>query len=347
MNQAPPGGLKNLQSPKILLIRFARLGDVILLVPTIRALRGEIPDAHIAVLVGHRCAPILEMCSAVNEVIAVDRIAMRDGNKLVALKDIFKLAERIRKARFDLVLDLHGFRETNILSWYSRAAWRLGLKRAHAGYLPFCFNLDPVIEDKTKHVSEVFLSLLTPLGILREPEDIQLDLSPSDLARADDFLRRHQVTPDAFLLGFNVGAGSIGRVWPKDKFAELAEKLIVQFKATVILFSGPQDGDFSKQVADLVRTSARPLVADKLSLRELAAVICRCRLLVSNDTGPMHLGPAVGVSTLGLFSLGYPENYGPLGRLSRYVKRQPIESMGVDEVYGNVVEMLDDVLRGR
>jgi heptosyltransferase II len=346
MNQPPPRHLKDLASPKILLIRFARLGDVTLLVPTIKALRGEIPDAHIAVLVGHRCAPILEMCSAVNEVIAIDRIAMRDGNKLIALWDIFRLAERIRKAHYDLVLDFHGFRETNILSWYSRAPWRLGLKRAQAGYLPFCFNLDPVIEDKAKHVADVFLSLLRPLGVLRVPEDIQLDLSPSDLARADDFLRRHEVTSDAFLLGFNVGAGSIGRAWPQNKFAELAEKLIVQYKATIILFSGPQDGDFSKQVADLVKTPTRPLVADKLSLRELAAVICRCKLLVSNDTGPMHLGPAVGVSTLGLFSLGYPENYRPLGRFSRFVKRQPIESMGVEEVYGNVVEMLDDVLRG-
>jgi ADP-heptose:LPS heptosyltransferase len=195
-------------------------------------------------------------------------------------------------------------------------------------------------------VSDVFLSLLKPLGILRKPEDIQLDLSPSDLARADDFLRSHEVTSDALLLGFNVGAGSIGRVWPKDKFAELAERLVVQYDATVILFSGPQDGDFSKEVADRVKTSTPPLVADKLSLRELAAVICRCRLLVSNDTGPMHLGPAVGVPTLGLFSLGYPENYRPLGSSSRYVKRQPIESMGVEEVYGNVVEMLDDVLRG-
>jgi lipopolysaccharide heptosyltransferase II len=346
MIQPAPGHLKDLDSPKILLIRFARLGDLILLVPTIKALRGEMPDAHIAVLVGHRCAPILEMCSAVNEVIAVDRIAMRDGNKLSALWEIFKLAERIRKERYDLVLDFHGFRETNILSWYSRAPWRLGLKRAHSAYLPFCFNLGPVIEDKAKHVSEVFLSLLRPLGVLRKPEDIQLDLSPSDSARADDFLRRHEVTSDAVLLGFHVGAGSLGRVWPQHKFAELGERLIVQYKATIILFSGPRDGDFSKQVADLVRTPTRPLVADKLSLRELAAVICRCKLLVSNDTGPMHLGPAVGVSTLGLFSLGYPENYCPLGRFSRFVKRQPIESMGVDEVYGNVVEMLGDVLRG-
>jgi lipopolysaccharide heptosyltransferase II len=331
--------IRDFNPARILLIRLARLGDVILLVPAIKLLRKKFPHSHIAALVGRRCAPILEMCDAIDEVIAVDRVAMRDGSRLAAIRDIVKLAERIRRARYELVLDFHSFRETNLLAWYSRADWRLGLKRAHGSYLSFCFNLGPVLEDKSQHVASVFRSLLNPLGVEPHDEEIHLDLSAEDLSKADDLLLCHQMLPRSTLLGFNVGAGSPGRIWPKENFAELARKLILRHNAGVIFFSGPQDGDFSREVARLTN-NPRTLVANNLSLRLLAAVISRCTLLVSNDTGPMHLGPATGVPTLGLFSLGHPEHYRPLGRYSRFVRRHPIEALQVEEVYEMVSEMM-------
>jgi len=336
--------IRDFHPARILLIRLARLGDVILLLPAIRLLRRRFPHSHIAALVGHRCAPILEMCGAINEVIAVDRVAMRDGSRLVAIWDVLKLAERIRRARYELVLDFHSFRETNLLAWYSRADWRLGLKRAHGSYLPFCFNLGPVLEDKSQHVACVFRSLLNPLGVEPYEGEIQLDLSAEDLSKADDFLLNQQIPPGTTLLGFNVGAGSPGRIWPKENFAELARRLILQHNAGVIFFSGPQDGNFSREAAQLTN-DPRTLVANSLSLKLLAAVISRCKLFVSNDTGPMHLGPATGVPTLGLFSLGHPEHYRPLGQHSRFVRRHPIEALQVEEVYEMVSEMIYAIQR--
>ena len=242
------------------------------------------------------------------------------------------------------MLDFQSFRETNLLAWYSQATLRLGFKRQHSSYLRFCFNIEPVLEDKSWHVSSVFVSLLKPLGISENWVDPSLDLSLEDSAKAEDFLVCHDVSPHSLLLGFNVGAGSQGRMWPEQKFASLAKKLIRKCDATVILFSGPQDGDSSKRVADLIN-NPRCIVTPQLSLRSLGAVMSKCKLLVSNDTGPMHLGPAVGVPTLGLFSLGFAENYQPLGGFSRFVKKQPIEALPLEEVYGNVIEMIDAVQR--
>ncbi len=324
---------------RILLVRFARLGDVILLIPAIRALRHQFPNAHISVLVGHRCAPIIEMCSAVDEVVMVNRMAMRDGSKLAAARDILKVVKMIREAKYDLVVDFQSFAETNLLAWYSRAPWRLGIRRTNGAYLSFCFNLGPVVEDKSLHVSSLFLSLLEPLNMVSEESRILLDIPAEEERRADAFLCNCGVLPGDFIIGFNVGAGSPGRIWPKGKFAELAERLIHRYGAKVILFSGPQDGDCSRQIADAIRP-AGAVVANQLSLKTLAATISRCKVLVSNDTGPMHLGPAVGVPTLGLFSLGYPENYCPLGGFSRFLERQPIEALGVDEVCSNLTQMI-------
>jgi ADP-heptose:LPS heptosyltransferase len=321
-------------------IRFARIGDVLLLIPTLKALRRNLPQATISVLVGHRCAPILEMCSAVDEVIPVNRMAMRDGSRLKAIQDICRLAERVRKARFDLVLDLHSFRETNLLSWYSRASWRLGLRRANAPFLSFCFNLEPVLEDKTQHVSTVFLSALDVLGLDREDPDYRLDLSQADCEYGKKVLYRTHFDPHVRWVGINVGAGSPGRMWPLGRFSELAVRLIQDVGAQVVLFSGPQEGNLAKQIEAEIADPGRIVAVGPLSLRELASVLSQCRLLISNDTGPMHLGPATGVPTLGLFSLGYPEHYRPMGRFDRYLKKASIQDIEVAEVCQNAAQML-------
>ena len=129
---------------RILVVRYGRLGDLVLLIPALRALRRRFPSAHISVLVDQRYAAVPEMCSAVDKVIAFDRIGMRDSSWWSGAYSALRSAEVLRRARYDLVIDFHGFRETNLLAWYSRALWRIGLRRNEPSYLPFCFNLAPV-----------------------------------------------------------------------------------------------------------------------------------------------------------------------------------------------------------
>src|SRR3989449_10581265 len=141
---------------KILAIRFARLGDTVLLLPALSLLKRAFPDARLTLLTGHRCAPVAEMCPAIDEVLTVDRLEMRDGPLLEALRDIQRLVRDLRRRRFDLVIDFHSFRETNLLTWLSGAPVRIGMKRYKAPYLNFCFNRPPVIEDKSLHVAAMF-----------------------------------------------------------------------------------------------------------------------------------------------------------------------------------------------
>ena len=265
---------------------------------------------------------------------------MRDGNKLRAIRDIWNLANEIRRRSYDLVIDFHSFRETNLLAWYSRAPYRLALKRTHGAYLPYCFNLGPVLEDKSKHVAAVFLSLLELLGIRCNGEiDPQLDLGEEVHQEADLFLKSRNAKDNTLLIGFNVGAGSPDRMWPWQNFVQLGSRISQSFNSQIIVFSGPGEEFISHQIAEAM-PELSPLIARNLNLKEVAGLMHRCRLLVSNDTGPMHLGPAVGVPTLGLFSVGFPEHYRPLGKESRFLKRFPLESLGVQEVFQTVVEML-------
>ena len=334
-----PLNVSQIEFKKILLIRFARLGDVILLVPSIRAFRNRYPNATIDVLVDRRYANILEMCSAVDRVIPVDRLAMRDGGKLSAIGDMFRLAQELRTASYDLVLDFHSFRETHLLTWYTGAPWRLGLKRVHSSYWPFCFNLGPVLEDDALHVSAVFLSMLGFLGITPVSNGHLLDLSSELRQEADSFLHRHHIEPGTLRIGFNLGAGSQSRTWPPEKFAELAERITQRHKAVVIAFSGPNEELLSSEFRRRVR-STRVIPAPNLALPQLAALFSRCDVLVSNDTGPMHLGAAAGVPTLGLFSVARPNHYHPLGESSRCLSCPSIEQLDAETVYQQFLEIV-------
>jgi ADP-heptose:LPS heptosyltransferase len=330
-----PTQLQAFSPRKILCLRLARLGDVILLVPSLRALRKHFPKAEISALVGHRCAPVLEMCSAVDKVLSIDRLKWRDGGKMTAARDIAGLLGSLRREKYDLVLDFHSFIETNLVSWITGAPWRMALRRSHGGYLPFCFNLEPVSEEKTLHVSAVFLSLLKPLGIEVESPDISLDLRPHDIQGALSFLDSHGMHPSTPLVSIFVGAGSPGRVWPKEMAAQLAQKLINQWRVGIALISGPREGVLPEEISRLV-DHKNCLVASQLSLPGVTALIGRSSLFISNDTGPMHLGPAMGIPTLGLFSLGIPQHYMPLGLKSSFLQRNPLDTLSVEEVWARI-----------
>jgi heptosyltransferase-2 len=337
----PPISSPDFSPARILCIRLARLGDVILLVPALKALRHRFPGARLVVISGHRCAPILSLCQEVDEVIAIDRLNWRDGNKLKAVWEIALLIRKLRRTGFDLAIDFHSFRETNLLAWVTGAPWRIGLRRSHGAYLSSCFTLPPVWEDKQQHVSRQFLKLLAPFGIPQTGVDPLLSLTEGQKLWSRSSLNSLGVDLKFPVVGLYVGAGSPGRVWPAPKFATLAQQIIDGHLASVLLFSGPGNIEYAQHINNLAaRANCRVMRA--LSLPELASTIAQCRLLVSNDTGPMHLGPALGIPTLGLFSLGLPEHYRPLGGSSRYLQKESIENLESFEVLSLVEKMLKE-----
>jgi len=331
---------------KILVIRFARLGDVILLVPALRALRRRFPNAQIDVLVDSRFADVLRMCSAVTEVVAVDRIALRDESRLKSIASIFGLMLRLRRKKYDIVLDCHSFRETHLLTWFTGARWRQGLKRVHSEYLSFCFNRSPTIEDDSAHVSSVFLSMMEPLGCQSLENDHLLDVPPCRQEWTAQFLSS-ALSHRVWFVGLYVGAGSHSRTWPSENFAELARRILCKPEVRIILFCGPDEEDLLMRCCSGIAENSRIICAPNLSLPNLAAMLSRCTALVSNDTGPMHLGSASGVPTLGLFSVARPDHYHPLGRLARFIKSESIEEIPVETVFQELEDLLKLCEKGK
>ncbi len=325
------GAFKN-----ILAIRFMRLGDVILLLPALAQLKSSFPNSRLALLTDERCAPIAKMCPMLDEVIGVNRLEMRDGSRISALGSMKRLVRDVRRRHFDLVIDFLSFRETNLLAKLSGAPYRLGMKRYDRAYLNFCFNLPPVLEDKGLHVAEMFQRIVDSLTTGRRSASTPVSLLqlPPEASRWVD---THG--PQETFIALYVGAPVSDRRWPAEGFAKVARFAVEELGVPVVVIAGAPDAAVARRVRELCSEPLRVSVFDNLSLEQLAALISRARLLVSNDTGPMHLGPAFNVPTLGLFSVGFPEHYRPLGERSRFLRSNPIEALSPDDVIRNVKEM--------
>jgi ADP-heptose:LPS heptosyltransferase len=162
----------------ILVIDFGQLGDVVMSLPALRAIRTRFPHAQITVAVGKPGGELIELSGYANEILEVDRVSLRDGPTLVSIGRIAKLVSRVRNARFDFVIDLHSYYETNILGFLSGAPQRLYSRRTNRS-LDFLSNFKPrpVREVQTTHLVDRYLDLLKPLGIQNAPRIPTLNTS--------------------------------------------------------------------------------------------------------------------------------------------------------------------------
>ena len=366
---------------KILAIRLARLGDVVLLLPALSSLKRAFPDARLTLLTGHRCAPIAQLCPAIDETFAVDRIAMRDGSRSAALRDMTRLVREVRRRRFDLVIDFHSFRETNLLTWLSGAPVRIGMKRYKAAYLNFCFNRPPVHEDKSLHVATMFEKIVETIIPLAEavnesgpsPSRIGRREAPGQGHKSDQILRpspfieaspyraraprplpegegslciphdlkywASQIGHNPSRIAFYIDAPVTERIWPPERFAAVADFAIERWAALPLVIASPQGRGLIERVKHASRNPNALKVFSDLTVPQMAALIASARVFISNDTGPMHVGPAFGVRTLGLFSVGYPEHFRPIGPKDTFLKGNPIEKIETADVIAIAKEM--------
>jgi ADP-heptose:LPS heptosyltransferase len=317
----------------ILAIRFARLGDVLLLLPALRHLKETFPQARLVLMTGHRCSPIAELCPAIDEIISVDRVAMRDGPIWSAIRQMTRLVRDVRRRKFDIVIDFHSFRETNLLAGLSGASKRIGLKRHQAPYWGFCFNQPPILEDKSLHVLEMFRKVAEAVTARSGSSNAVAAFSPRP------YLVLPGVVRDRKKLILFVDAPVPERIWPPERFAAVADFAIEKLQATVVVISSSGGVDLARRVRESSRHHQDIFLETDLTLAGLATSIASGRLLVSNDTGPMHIGPAVGVPTLGLFSVGFPDHFRPVGPMDRYLRGVSIERIEVQDVTASVEQM--------
>ena len=295
---------------RILIIRTDRIGDVTLSTPVIRALRDAYPDSYIAFMVRPYAREILEGNSNLNKVIIYDKYGIHKG----FFSTIF-FALRMRKERFDMAIILHPTNRAHIVAFVADIPNRIGFNRKMA------FLLTEAIDDKKflgqAHELEYTLEALKSIGINVSNKNLYVPVKKRSQDSIASKLSERGVGNSDSVVGIHPGASCSSKRWPVERFASLIDKINSNYNVCVVLIAGPEE---QAQVAEL-KERLRSKVADlcgKTTVGELVALLKRCILFISNDSGPVHIATAAGTPNITIFGRKQPglspRRWGPTGK---------------------------------
>jgi len=288
---------------KILIIQLWGLGETILTLPAIGALRGHNKKSTIDILVTSRNNEIFYNNKNINNV------------KVLKLNPFsIKLFILRNYKKYDLVIDMEEYLNISSIIAFFTGKERIGYSHGIRSNL---YTKTVPYNDK-QHVVYTFLDLLKPLGIKKTVEKLpQLNYSNNDKKNIDNSLKKYNIAKKDFLVGFGIGAAESAksRMWPKERFAELADKIIKKYNAKIILFGNKKEKSLINKLQDLIENKNNSFnVAGLVNVREMFYLISLCKLFIGNDSGPMHVAAAQGVKTIGLFGCNLPVRFGPFGK---------------------------------
>ena len=282
---------------RFLLVRLSSLGDVVHALPAASALRDAFPDARIDWVIDARWQRLLEGNPDLNEVIAYDR------------KQAGSLSSSIRKlraARYTCAIDFQGLYKSALLALASAAPRRIGFQRSYAreGLVAMLYTdrLNPRGPHKVDHNR----TLVERAGASMGPPRFPLAIRSED----DEFVTRelnNRSITDFYVL--NPGGGWLSKCWPPERYGELHRKLAERHGWRAVVTVGPGEENLAPDLIHAAGDSAP--IAIPLALGPLMALLRRAKLMVSADTGPLHIASALGAPVVGLFGPTDPARNGP------------------------------------
>jgi ADP-heptose:LPS heptosyltransferase len=275
------------ESPRILVIRLRRLGDLLLITPTLRAIRVAYPSARIDVLVSAAFQHVLSGNPRIDEL-----LVLRDG-----LDSWTRVLTTCRRRHYDVVLDLQSSPRSVPFVIFSGAPLRVGWKKRWVR--DWAYNRLVPGWDEPVYVAQNTLRTAAAIGI-PPPADTRLELavSAADRARAAALFANASVDSARPVIALSVVAKVERKAWPPERYAALADRLSRSHQAQIVLSSG--SGELTQVATVVERMRERPALWNygETTVQELGAIYERCNLWIGNDGGPKHVATAVGCPTV-------------------------------------------------
>ena len=313
---------------KILAVRNDRFGEFLLNIPAFRALKLKFPRAKLTLAVNPYVEELARCIDFVDEVICWE-------NKAHTVKEILSYSSRLKKEKFDLCIIFNPSKEFNIISFLAGIRQRIGYNRKWG------FLLTRKIADEKhlglRHEIDYNLGLSRLAGVDSSNRELSL--------RVDDNLDQgilRGIDPDKAVVIHPWTSDSL-KQWPLDNFSTLAQRIIKELKLELIIIGGRGEAGQSREIFRGLNSGFVDLTG-KTSLPQLAAILKRARLLISGDSGPVHLASCVGTPVLAIFRNDIPGKgpvrWGPKNANSLIVEKSSLMDISVEEVFNKVKEVL-------
>jgi heptosyltransferase-2 len=291
------------------------VGDTILTYPTIQGLKKLFPDCYLAILVPNHLADLWKTFPYVDEVIHFQK---RKGFGL--LWEDLKLGSSLRQKRFNLAIILPRSFHSAFQVYLARIPLRIGYQDKGRSFL-LTQGISRTEEVLRVHRVHYYQRLIDSLGKTDGSSPPRIFLREEDRRWAQERLRGLGLLDGRVLIGMNPGAtyGS-AKCWYPDRFGELGRRISSRWKATVLLFGKEEERPMAKEILRHLEEGGMDLTG-KTGLLQLAALLERCQLLVTNDTGTMHVATAVGTPVAAIFGSTDPSTTGPWGDGNVVIKK--------------------------
>jgi heptosyltransferase-3 len=295
---------------RVLVVRANfRMGNLLLVTPALAALRRALPEARIDVIASRAYVDLLSHSPDVDGRIGVDR------RMLMAPWSLVRLVRRLRRQHYDLALD--GGRGSSFLGAFLVGVSGSRQRVAAAGSrYEAMFDVLVHIDPASKHKVDLLLAVLEALGIETPMRSLSVTLTPDECGEAAARWRALGVPAEKPAIAVNVGARGSKR-WPVDRVVELVCALRAEHDRQVVLLAGPEDEERLREMRPRLPSGVE--VAPRMAIRAFAAFISQAAVLVTQDTGPMHLAAAVGVPTVALLVAPRSAVFAPRGLRNRAV----------------------------
>lgn len=286
---------------KILCIKPRGIGDIILSTIILDNLKSYFPSVQIEYLTEDFAKDAVSTHPLVSKVLTFNK-----NDKL------FSIVKKIRKEKYDLILDLWSNPRTAQLTFLSGAKYRVGYSYRGRRY---AYNFKSNSGRGINHSAEHNLELLRVIGIPADYRNIKFYLDKESEEFGNSFINK--LDKNKYLIAIIPSGGWESKRCPPAKWVEILKSLHSEFDCKFLILWGPEDLDDAKYI--LENSGQDAILAPETNLKQLAGLISKCDLVIANDSGPMHLAAALGVPTLGLFGPTDPEKHGPYSEKSGYV----------------------------
>ena len=295
---------------RVLAVRLDALGDVLMTTPALRALKAGGAGRHLTLLTSNAAASVARLVPEVDEVVAHDVPWMKATPPRADGAVDRALVARLRRGRFDAAVIFTVYSQNPLPAALLCCLADVPLRLAHCRENPYQLLTDWVPDPEpgrlVRHEVRRQLDLVARVGARTGNERLSLRVPPAARARAASLLDRLGVGPDRWVL-VHPGASAPSRRYPAESFAEAARSLAAQTGREIVFMGRPEE----RALVDSIRAAMRApshSVAGRMDLAEMAALVARAPLLISNNTGPVHVAAAVGTPVVDLYALTNPQH---------------------------------------